>query len=1015
MIPGKEGDMRLRTTANRSTLVTVGLLTFSLALGTGPGCRGSGNEDTSACDPVDRLAVASIEPGVGARNVYVGSTVEVRFNGCLRRASRHGAIDLFRGAEPVDGTIDDVNARTLVFTPAEPLVYGANYNVVVHDTVVGLHGEQLEQPFLSTFRTQSSPDEIPPTTTIDPSGGIFNTPVTLTLTCVDDPNGTGCAGTWYTLDGTPPTQESLRYEGPFTLEISATVSFFSADREGNLEAVQQESYVVDMIPPSVVLTSPEAEATGVRRTAAISARFDEALDPDSLAAESLTITGVHRYAWHWDPDTHTLTVVPEDRLRCGMIHTARVSGEVRDLAGNPMGDDHVWSFTTTEDCIAPIVTADVDTGLYDTPFSVTLSCTDDGGSGCARIVYTTDGSFPDIDAGEGTAVAGDLAGPIEVAAGHTVLRFFGEDHAGNRGLLTERRYTVAPSGLTWASSGWRLLFGVGPSPERFFPVLAEGLTTAFAHDPLTGRLYRGANGLLVSDDDGNTWAPLGDVRSAHAVHARGSVIYAVDEALLVSDDGGTTFRERPLEGTVNDVTGDDGRVVVGTTDGLWQSVDEGRTFTRLGEAAGLSNVRAVVLEGDTLLVATASGLFISIDGGNSFVRRGLEDGLPGENVTSVARSDDRVLVGTRAGLALSEDDGVTFATVTLAIGHQTYDDVQHVALEGDLAFATADPWRSSSPLFRSTDGGHSFAPPANQDQLGPVRGGIWFHDGRVHVGAYPSHFVSDDGGETWATPGALQSTQLLTAASGHVYTTTSQDGLVVSNDGGITWRRVTRADGLGHSSASAVAVDGDRVYAVTFTSLSISEDGGRTFTEVKSDGTGGSSGLTNGLSCVVADGMTVWVAGSPALDVSEDGGWTFTRRYTGTGGCNRLIVEEDRIVMATRDGVAVSEDAGETFTVTPLPLTDGWSPEARDLTIDGAGRIWAVGWDGLFVSGPGDTVFEDLGVDKPEMVRAYGGLVQVATWDGLLVSTDGGASFTLREPGPGLSSSLDRVAYVAEP
>jgi len=55
--------------------------------------------------------------------------------------------------------------------------------------------------------------------------------------------GSGCAATYYTIDGTRPTTASTLYTGPFNITDNAILKFFSVDSARNSEGIQQESYI----------------------------------------------------------------------------------------------------------------------------------------------------------------------------------------------------------------------------------------------------------------------------------------------------------------------------------------------------------------------------------------------------------------------------------------------------------------------------------------------------------------------------------------------------------------------------------------------------------------------------------------------------------------------------------------------------------------------------------------------------------------------------------------------------
>ncbi|MBZ0157892.1 MAG: chitobiase/beta-hexosaminidase C-terminal domain-containing protein, partial [Alphaproteobacteria bacterium] len=92
-----------------------------------------------------------------------------------------------------------------------------------------------------------------------------------------------------------------------------------------------------------------------------------------------------------------------------------------DGAGNP---SVAYSDTILLDTTPPPTsTATPPGGNYSTPQSVTLTCSDGTGSGCAQIYYTTDGSTP-------TTNSSIYSSPINIAT-NTTLKFVARDLAGN--------------------------------------------------------------------------------------------------------------------------------------------------------------------------------------------------------------------------------------------------------------------------------------------------------------------------------------------------------------------------------------------------------------------------------------------------------------------------------------------------------------------------------------------------------------------------------------------------------
>ncbi|UOY93349.1 PHB depolymerase family esterase [Ectobacillus sp. JY-23] len=83
-------------------------------------------------------------------------------------------------------------------------------------------------------------DTTPPVTTVNSAGGTYTNAVTIQLSTNE------AASTYYTTDGSTPTVNSTRYTGPFTLSGTTTLKYFSIDVSGNAEAVQTQTYTINV-------------------------------------------------------------------------------------------------------------------------------------------------------------------------------------------------------------------------------------------------------------------------------------------------------------------------------------------------------------------------------------------------------------------------------------------------------------------------------------------------------------------------------------------------------------------------------------------------------------------------------------------------------------------------------------------------------------------------------------------------------------------------------------------------
>ena len=110
----------------------------------------------------------------------------------------------------------------------------------------------------------------------------------------------------------------------------------------------------------MISTDPASDATGVAVNAAINATFSEAMDPSTITTANVTVTGpggtpvTGTVAYLAASNTATFT--PAGHLAVSTLYTATITTGATDLAGNALGSNHVWSFTTaaTQTGQAPI-------------------------------------------------------------------------------------------------------------------------------------------------------------------------------------------------------------------------------------------------------------------------------------------------------------------------------------------------------------------------------------------------------------------------------------------------------------------------------------------------------------------------------------------------------------------------------------------------------------------------------------------------------------------------------------
>jgi hypothetical protein len=284
---------------------------------------------------------------------------------------------------PVTGTVAYVAAsRTATFSHATNFPANTICTATISTGAKDSTGLPLAAPFVWQFRTAATPDTIPPTVTLTvpadlATGVATNTLVTATFS--EDMNPTTISGTSFTLVNTTlggtPVAGTVAYSvgarmatftptTPATLPAStlftATVTTAVTDLAGNAMVANKvwtftTGAAPDTTPPTVTLVNPLDLATGVCSNKTVNATFSEAMDATTITTLTYTlapsaspgspVAGLVTY----DAVTKIASLNPTADLTASTSYTATVIGGasgVKDLAGNALAVNKVWTFTT---------------------------------------------------------------------------------------------------------------------------------------------------------------------------------------------------------------------------------------------------------------------------------------------------------------------------------------------------------------------------------------------------------------------------------------------------------------------------------------------------------------------------------------------------------------------------------------------------------------------------------------------------------------------------------------------
>jgi len=301
-------------------------------------------------------------------------------------------------------------------------------------------------------------------------------------------------------------------------------------------------------------------------------------------------------------------------------------------------------------------------------------------------------------------------------------------------------------------------------------------------------------------------------------------------------------------------------VFAGTTEGIWRTGDAGQTFTRNGDPAWIVNDIAVdASDSNHVLLATdRNGVLLSNDGGKSFTQS--NQGFSARQVTAMLTDEAHpqwLYVGVlndkaAGGVFVSEDGG--------------------------------EHWKQKSEGLKGADV-LSLSQTSNGTLLAGTVHGLYRMEGEVWK---PSGMVSPlqpepvpdrqvKRGKRMITIKARQPrpkpavettarVDSMSVAGSSVFATLA-DGVVVSQDEGRHWNHIRTAAGV---PLRSVASTGTRVLAAGGDKLLLSVDGGVSFRTMTLP-----SGLAETWATAVDDMGRVWIAGRGGLFYSEDDGATW--------------------------------------------------------------------------------------------------------------------------------------------
>lgn len=240
---------------------------------------------------------------------------------------------------------------------------------------------------------------------------------------------------------------------------------------------------------------------------------------------------------------------------------------------------------------------------------------------------------------------------------------------------------------------------------------------------------------------------------------------------------------------------------------------------------------------------------------------------------------------------------------------------------------------------------------------------------------------------------------------GFVYLATDH-GLAISSDHGVTWRKITTAQGIGSNNINQVFSDKTHLVLATSRGVSISLDQGKTWTNATRQ---------NGLPSNIVYGVymahnKIYAATEQGVGFSDNNGVSWHKIKQIHAAASRVYINNRYINVATTNGVFVGPDYGSSWHQSTT--ADGLGSDVI-LGLDYIGsNLFAATTQGLSISRDSGkswrnkTVSNGLGSNIVRDVLATPKTIYAATNNGLSISQDQGQTWKNRTTQNGLSSNI---------
>ncbi|MEI8046788.1 MAG: Ig-like domain-containing protein [Bacteroidota bacterium] len=322
--------------------------------------------------------VISTDPANAATNVPLSQIISATFNEKMDPATiTQASFTLTGGVKagvPVSGTLTYNNTNaTLNFVPTTSLVQNTTYTGTVKSTIKDMNGNALQTNYVWTFSTGVvlSPTVIATDPVNSASGVFINKVVTATFSVPMNPL-TVTSTNFYLKQGTTVIAGTGTYSGTtasFTstgelLPNTVYTGIITAGAKNVAGTPLENEYTWSfttgsLAGPTVILTDPTNNATGVVLEKTISATFSMAMNPLTLTNATFTVKqGLATVVGNVTYTGTTAYFDPTASLIPNALYVCTITSGAKNVNGTALTENYVWSFTAGSFTAPTVISTD---------------------------------------------------------------------------------------------------------------------------------------------------------------------------------------------------------------------------------------------------------------------------------------------------------------------------------------------------------------------------------------------------------------------------------------------------------------------------------------------------------------------------------------------------------------------------------------------------------------------------------------------------------------------------------